>query len=148
MIAYKSSSSIVFYSGTVPLLSILAFLLALFLHLRSVLSIPFALIISTITAVGWITQASIWLNCEVSGPRIAESVPSYCPRYSLQDQGAELARGLTGWKIAFAWVVIVAEGFYIALCVYGIVARREAKQGLPLKIDSGSERELRSTSEA
>jgi hypothetical protein len=46
-------------------------------------------------------------------------------------------------------VVIVAEGFYIALYVYGIVKRsREAKQGLPLKLDSGAERELRSTLEA
>lgn len=83
-------------------LFILAFLIALCLHLRSVLSIPFALIISMITAVGQMIQASIWLNCEVSGLTIAESVPSCCSQYPLQDQGAELARGLSGGKIAFA----------------------------------------------
>lgn len=85
----------------------------------------------------------IWLNCEVSGPTIAESVDSYCPQYSLQDQGAELARGRSGWKIGIAWVVIAAEMLYIGLCVYGIVKdRREARRGLPLQMENGSEREL------
>lgn len=114
------------------------------LHL-SELSALYNLIIATITTVGWITQVGIWLNCEVSGPIIAESVDSYCPQYPLQDQGAELGRGLSGWKIAFAWVAIAAEMSYIGLCIYAYVVvgnRREAKRGLPLQMESGSEMEL------
>ena len=121
----------------------------LFLHLRSLPSIPSALAISIIITVGWITQVGIWLDCEGSGPTIAESVNSYCPQYPLQDQGAGLAHGLSGGKIAIAWIAVAAEALYIGLCVYGIVKRKkEMKRGLPLKMESVSERELRKTSEA
>lgn len=115
----------------------------LFLHPFSELWALYSLIIATITTVGWITQVGIWLNCEVSGPIIAESVDSYCPQYPLQDQGAELARRLSGWKIAIAWVVIVVEMLYIRLCIYVVVGnRREAKRVLLQQMESGSEREL------
>lgn len=85
----------------------------------------------------------IWHNCEVSGPTIAESIDSYCPQYPLQGQGAELALGVRGAKTSFGCFVIMAKVLYIALCIYGIVEnRREAKRGLPLQMESGSEREL------
>ena len=93
--------------------------------------------------VGWITQVGIWHNCEVSGPTIAESIDSYCPQYPLKGQGAELALGVRGAKTFFGCLVIMAKTLYMALFVIGIIEnRREAKRGLPLQMESGSEREL------
>ena len=117
---------------------------ALFLRLRPVLSIPSNLVIFTITT-RLDTQLDIWLSCKVSGPTITESVDSYCFQHPLEDKGAELVGGLSR---AIAWVVRAAEMLYIGLCNYGIVGRRrEAKLGLPLQMESRSEREPK-TSEA
>ena len=99
---------------------------------------------TTIT-LGWIIQASIWLNCEVEAPTITKSVSSYCPQFPLEDQGSEVARGLSGGKIAFAWMAIATGVVYIAFSVYALIERRrEKKRGISLKsADAGSKRELR-----
>ena len=122
----------------------------LYLHLRSSAPlIPTALATAIIITVVWIIQVGIWLDCEGSGPTIAESVDRYCPQYSLQDQGGGVANGLSGGKIAFAWIAVATEALYVGLCVWGIVGRkREMRKGVPLKRDSVEERELRMTAEA
>ena len=99
--------------------------------------------------VGWIIQAGIWSDCEIEGPIVIEYVNSYCPQSPLDNQGARLARGLVGGKIAIAWIVVAVEGLCVGHCIYGIVRkRREAKQGQPLKTENGSEMELQRRSEA
>ncbi|KAI4186160.1 MAG: hypothetical protein L6R41_003652 [Letrouitia leprolyta] len=64
-----SNGKIIVYSLFMPFFTILqsATDLLLHLYLSSPLQPIYALVVSTIYFIGWLTQWSIWMNCEVSG---------------------------------------------------------------------------------
>ena len=125
---------IIFYSGFAPLLSIFVSTLAVLLHCTSYLVPTTALTLTTINLISWIVEASIWLDCEVVGVSTSASVSGYCPQVNLRNQGAQLARGLSGGKTGVAWVIIAVELIYLCVCIYAVVMlRRDMGMELPGK---------------
>ncbi|KAL8934639.1 MAG: hypothetical protein Q9216_005804 [Gyalolechia sp. 2 TL-2023] len=62
-----SNGKIIVYALFMPFFTILQSLADLALHFYLSLHPVYALVVATIYFIGWLTQWSIWMNCEVSG---------------------------------------------------------------------------------
>ena len=140
----------IFYSATMPFLSVLHAFIDLLLRCLSMFSPIYALIASVVFICGWLTQWSIWVNCEASTLGLEYG---NCPQKRLQyldrNEGQQRKRdsykgpppvGIDGAKsdarIAFGFLVIVS---YLVVMAWAAVkihrTRIERKRGgaLPLK---------------
>ena len=64
------------------------------------------LIFSATLAMGWLTQASFWMDCELIMPH-GDSVQKYCPQSSLANGGTDLYGGEAIAKNIAVWVAFV-----------------------------------------
>ncbi|KAI9655324.1 MAG: hypothetical protein M1821_005471 [Bathelium mastoideum] len=78
----------IFYCGTAPVVSIFFALIDIPLYVRKAASPVYALVISTIFAVGWIPCAVMWFTCDYS-PNLFTSYDS-CFQWSLQTDNGEV----------------------------------------------------------
>lgn len=84
------------------------------------------LVLSILIAMGWLTQAGFWMDCEVMLPS-DNSVPHYCPQSPLKNGATDRYGGEAVAKNIGAWVVFVL--YVIHTIMVGIsfhYARRKA----------------------
>ena len=135
MVADITDSSLVFYAGFLPLLSILFIPLHTYLfHLRplhhdnniflppSPTSSPLNpdhLIIGLSLAVmfteAWIIQVAFWMHCQISAGNLQQASLKYCPATG-DGWGAEM--GMVMWIMGL--MVLVGAVVYIGLVAHGI----------------------------
>ena len=70
-------------------------------------------LINTLNLVAWVIQNSIWMHCELGSN---ESLDRFCPRV-LSNTYATLNYIPSGSKIAFAWITIVVQVFWIVVAL-------------------------------
>jgi hypothetical protein len=122
---------LIFYSGTVPVLSLVQTTLQIAcLHLSAYLPPVFFLIIATTGSLAWLLQASIWASCELSGglpaPGKIITTPQWCPQFAFINHGGNLSTGLTIFKTTLAWIMLIA---YLAMAVLAFLNMREVSGG-------------------
>ena len=92
-----------------------------------------ALFVAIITTLGWIAVASVWMDCETVGLVIRESVASYCPQHTLEDDDGT-ATGLAKARLNLAWVVVAAYLIYIVLVIVLVVrTKMRERKGVRLQ---------------
>jgi hypothetical protein len=64
------------------------------------------LILSILIAMGWLTQAGFWMDCEVMLPN-NNTVPHYCPQSPLKNGGTDRYGGEAIAKNIGVWVAFV-----------------------------------------
>ena len=131
-IADSLTRPIIFYAGTVPLLTLIQASLHLAcLHVYSVPSSSFVLAIAAFAFSAWIAQASVWTVCEFSGGTLTTTdkigIPQWCPQFVFTDHGGNLSTGLTIFKDILAWILVVA---YLAMAVMACLSIRQEAQGM------------------
>jgi hypothetical protein len=122
---------IIFYSGTVPILSLIQTTLEIAcLHLSAFMPPSFFLILAATGSTAWLLQSSIWTSCELSGglpaPGKIITTPQWCPQFDFANHGGNLSSALTIFKITLAWVMVVA---YLAMAVVAFLSRRQTSTG-------------------
>ncbi len=136
---------LVFYAGTMPFITL--FWAALDIGLASVASLSpvHALISSIFLLCGWITQFSIWMQCEMTAPNVDESFSGseWCPNAQLSDHGSTLksTTGDIGTARAFIGLVVAVGAFvYMVLAAVSVArGRKVARTGLPFSKDPKDE---------
>jgi hypothetical protein len=122
---------LIFYSGTVPVLSLVQTTLQIAcLHLSAYLPPVFFLIIAATGSLAWALQASIWATCELSGglpaPGKRVITPQWCPQYAFKNHGGDLSAALTIFKTTLAWIMLLA---YLAMAVLAFLNMRQISGG-------------------
>ena len=122
---------IIFYSGTIPILSLIQTTIQIAcLHLSAFLPPAFFLILAGTGSLAWLLQASIWTSCELSGglPAAGKRIttPQWCPQFSFKNHGGNLSSALTIFKITLAWAMLVA---YLAMVIANFLNMRQMSEG-------------------
>jgi hypothetical protein len=122
---------LIFYSGTVPVLSLVQTTLQIAcLHLSTYLPPVFFLILAATGSLAWLLQASIWASCELSGglpaPGKIITTPQWCPQYAFKNHGGDLSVALTIFKTTLAWIMLIA---YLAMAVLACLNMRQISEG-------------------
>jgi hypothetical protein len=122
---------LIFYSGTVPVLSLAQTTLQIAcLHLSTYLPPVFFLILAATGSLAWLLQASIWASCELSGglpaPGKIIATPQWCPQYAFRNHGGDLSAALTIFKTTLAWIMLIA---YLAMAVLAFLNMRQVSEG-------------------
>ena len=87
-----------------------------------------ALTFSTLSLIGWITQLSIWMHCELN-PGVSNA-DAFCPVPQRED-------GTRTAKIIMAWAVVVAYVLHVGALGYGMWGeKREGIEGRVRRHDS------------
>jgi hypothetical protein len=88
---------------------------------------PLVQVIFSITlALGWLTQAGFWMDCEVILPH-NDSVPRYCPQSPLKNGGTDRYGGEAVAKNAAVWAAFVLYVIHtIMVAISFHYARRKA----------------------
>lgn len=131
LILMRPLRPIIFYSGTIPLLTFAQTTLQIaFLEFPEYISSTFVCGISIFGALAWVVQASIWASCELSGGLPNKSsktgTPSFCPQAVFVNHGGNLSAGLTAFKNAMAWIMMVA---YLAMAFITFLGMRRTQMG-------------------
>lgn len=82
-----------------------------------------ALVLSTLSLIGWITQLSIWMHCELH-----ESIASsntFCP--VLRRDGTRTA------KVLMAWAAVVSYLVHMGAVIYGIVREKRERRNIRVR---------------
>jgi hypothetical protein len=129
--ANGSDRPLIFYAGTVPVLSLVQTTLQIAcLHLSAYLPPVFFLIIAATGSLAWALQASIWASCELSGglpaPGKIVTTPQWCPQYAFENHGGDLSAALTIFKTTLAWIMLLA---YLAMAVLAFLNMRQISEG-------------------
>jgi hypothetical protein len=86
----------------------------IWLAFKGLLPPVFALIISTISLCGWVTQIGFWFYCEVSAPGILESIPAWCPNAN-GDSDVGQVKAFLGTLVAIVFsVYLILAGITVA----------------------------------
>jgi hypothetical protein len=122
---------IIFYSGTVPLLSLIQTTLQIAcIHLSALVPPWFFVMLAATGSIAWIGQASIWTACELSGglpaPGKRVTTPPWCPQMDFENHGGNLSTSLTIFKIALAWALVAA---YLAMVLVDFLHTRQVSHG-------------------
>jgi len=117
-----------------PILTLLEAPIELHFLVKGVLSPAITLFTSTLFLCGWITQAGIWLHCEVASEMIEESIPAWCPN-TQQDPNSGQAKAFVGVFVAVAYCL------YIGLAA-GTIDRRNKRSTQMLPVVQKSSLEL------
>ena len=122
---------LIFYAGTVPVLSLVQTTLQIAcLHLSTYLPPVFFLILAATGSLAWLLQASIWATCELSGglpaPGKIVTTPQWCPQYAFINHGGDLSTALTIFKTTLAWIMLIA---YLAMAVLAFLNMRQIPEG-------------------
>lgn len=101
----------VFYSGTMPFLTILHTALDLFLYFVAMLNPVYALIGSVVFLCGWAVQVGFWAQCDLPAG-LENATPGTCYQSHVQKdpKGGDLqgiSTGLNNAKVAFGFMVLV-----------------------------------------
>jgi len=126
-----SAMPIIFYAGTVPLLTLIqATLQIACLHFYTYLSSTFVLAVAVLATTAWIAQATIWTICElpgsIPGTRNTPSPPLWCPQHAFKDHGGDLDVGLTIFKDILGWIMLVAS---LATAILAFLTMRQESRG-------------------
>jgi hypothetical protein len=122
---------IIFYSGTIPILSLIHTTLEIAcIHLSVYLPLSFILILAATGSIAWLVQVSVWITCELSGglpaPGKIVTTPQWCPQFSFTNHGGDLSTAITIFKITLAWAMVVA---YLAMAVMNFLKMRQLSRG-------------------
>jgi hypothetical protein len=122
---------LIFYSGTVPVLSLVQTTRQIAcLHLSARLPPIFFLILAAAGSLAWLLQASIWASCELSGglpaPGKRITPPQWCPQFAFINHGGDLSGALTIFKTTLAWIMLIA---YLAMAVLAFLNIRQESGG-------------------
>ncbi|KAI9669875.1 MAG: hypothetical protein M1831_006910 [Alyxoria varia] len=129
-----SNGELFMYSPFIPMISICLSLFLLVMHTcHNGLSPKASIAIAGLTLIGYITIASIWIDCEITGPYVNESgSASWCPQYGLggvypakHGDSADVGYGAGVGKMAAGWVCVAGWGAYLGITVYGVVTKKK-----------------------
>ena len=86
------------------------------------------LIVSIILALGWLTQAGFWMDCEVMLPN-NNFVPQYCPQSPLKNGGTDRYGGEAIAKNIIVWVAFVLYFVNTIMVAISFHYARKSKAG-------------------
>lgn len=130
-----SNSKIIVYSLFMPFFTILQALTDLALHFYLSLHPIYALVVSSIYFIGWLTQWSIWMDCEVSGigfdnagkgetcfqVNLRHALNSYIPSKS--------SGGIVNARVGLGAIVIALYVAYGVMAALTILRRKRGGKG-------------------
>jgi hypothetical protein len=132
MLLTDTNRPIIFYSGTIPILSLIQTTLEIAcLHVSAFLPKTFFLIVAATGSLAWLVQASIWTSCELSGglpaPGKRITTPQWCPQFSFTNHGGNLSTTLTIVKITLAWAMLSVYLLRVAVASLDLQQMSEGK---------------------
>ena len=121
----SNNSKLIFYSATMPLLSVLWAVLSLFIVIRRTMHPISALITSIILFIGWVNQVAFWYTCEPS--YVWASPKDFCPTYDLTEYQIAYwnISGLGTGKNSLGVLVIIFLAAFIALASIAVSTCRK-----------------------
>ena len=121
---------LIFYAGTMPLISTFWTAVDLGLALSTVLSPLHALVSSTFLLCGWIVQFSVWMECELTAPAMEESFDSapWCPNAMLSSHQSSLATTTENMAMAKSFIGLAAlAGAFVYMVLAAVSVARSSR---------------------
>ncbi|KAI9786312.1 MAG: hypothetical protein M1816_008053 [Peltula sp. TS41687] len=129
---HPSKALLVFYTLTVPVLSLFHASTDLILFFRSGLAPLYSLVGSIVALGAWWTQWGILLDCE-SGGDDGNGVESYCPNYNFMEIGNQFDYYMVTALLGLEAVIWAAYAVYLGFAATAVHRqRRERKLGQKL----------------
>ena len=122
---------IIFYTCTLPFLSVLHTCTDAILMLWSKLNPLYSLIASVFFVCGWYTQVAFWMTCEASSPD--GLVDASCPQHVFYYTSVSMQT--VGARLAFGFIVPILYLIYLAVSASLVHRQRKDRKASLVKQD-------------